>query len=72
MIKDFPKVVQEEILNQAKMYINGQEAFQFSEIKEPSKLESSAIRNKSKLSAGFMFLSNLELDIESDPFWAPF
>lgn len=72
MIKDFPEVVQDEIINQTKLQINGSDVVELDQIREPLKLDQSQIRNKSKSAVGFLLSQSMELSIESNAFWSPF
>lgn len=73
MIKQFPKPVQEQILNLTTIDVNGGELMhKLIDIPEPPKLDASYKKNVSKFSQGFMIVDQMSLDIECDPFWSPF
>ena len=72
MIQEFPPAVRTEIINNAKLTINGSETYTFSDILEPSKLDPSYKKNVSKNAQGMLICQEMQLDIESDPFCSPF
>lgn len=51
---------------------DGDSLHSFIDIPEPQQLDSSYKKNVSKKSIGFLIVEEMELDIESDPFWSPF
>lgn len=59
-------------MNLAKIDINNKTTELFADIIEPKKLDSSYKKNISKHAQGFLITQEMELDIESDPFWSPF
>lgn len=64
--------MQEEILKQAKLEINNSESLCFADIVEPKKMDPSYKKNVSKHAQGLLIIQEMNLDIESDPFWSPF